>query len=87
MLLLSICRVKKKLADKLNLKKPKIEFGEKLRELRLSKNFTMVDLAVKCDTDSSYIGKIERGQINPGFDSLHKILTALDINITTAIFK
>ena len=64
-----------------------IEFGIKLRECRRSKNLTLVDLALMCETDSSYIGKIERGEISVGLDSLNKILTALDIQLITAIFK
>lgn len=65
----------------------RIEFGIKLRECRRSKNLTLVDLALICETDSSYIGKIERGEISVGLDSLNKILTALDIQLITAIFK
>ena len=79
--------MKKEPAKLKNLNKPRIEFGKKLRKLRLLKGFTIKSLALKCHTDSSYIGKIERGEINLGFDSLDNIFTALDIQIVQAIFR
>ena len=60
---------------------PRVELGKNIRKRRLSRKLTLVDLALLCATDSSYIGRIERGEINLGFDSLEKIFSALDLDI------
>lgn len=84
---MSICIVIKKPAGAKKFSGPRIELGKKIREHRLSKKLTIVDLAVMCETDSSYIGRIERGEINLGFDSLEKVLSVLDLDIIKLIFK
>ena len=46
-------------------KKPaKGVLGSRLRETRLNKEMTLLELAQKCDTYPDHIGRIERGDIN-----------------------
>ena len=78
---MSICKVKKKPAQAKIFSGPRVELGKNIRKRRLSRKLTLVDLALLCATDSSYIGRIERGEINLGFDSLEKIFSALDLDI------
>ena len=44
--------------------------GHRIREARKAKGLSQEDLALKSDTDPSYIGGVERGQRNPSFKKL-----------------
>lgn len=48
------------------------QIGEKLREIREKKGFTMRQVAEIIDIDYSYISKIEKGKI-PSLDKLNKL--------------
>jgi transcriptional regulator with XRE-family HTH domain len=52
-------------------------FGKKVRELRLAKGWTQEELAERTGLHSTYIGGVERGERNLGFDNLVKIARAL----------
>lgn len=54
------------------------KFGEQIRQLRLAKNWSQEELAVRAGLHSTYIGGIERGQRNLGFDNIIKLASALD---------
>ena len=51
--------------------------GTKIRELRLAKGFTQEVLAVRAGLHPTYIGGVERGERNVGFDNLLKLARAL----------
>ena len=53
-------------------------FGEKIRELRLAKNLTQEALASRAGLHPTYIGGIERGERNVGFDNILKLARAFD---------
>jgi len=55
--------------------------GERIREMRKTKNLTQEDLAYESDIDRSYIGGVERGERNLSFDKLCQIASALDCDI------
>lgn len=59
--------------------------GERIRTLRLAKNFSQEDLANEADIPLSQIGRIERGEINPTISSLYVIALALDIDLKTLV--
>jgi transcriptional regulator with XRE-family HTH domain len=52
-------------------------FGKRVRELRLAKELTQEALAERAGLHSTYIGGIERGERNVGFDNLLKLARAL----------
>ena len=56
-------------------------FGNKVRELRKSKNLSQEDLADKADLHRTYIGMIERAEKNITLVNIQKIANALEINI------
>lgn len=59
--------------------------GKKIKSLRLLKNITQAKLAEMAGIHEKHISKIELGIYKPGFETLEKILKALDINIETLI--
>ncbi len=54
------------------------KFGGRIRQLRLAKNWSQEELALRAGLHSTYIGGIERGQRNLGFDNIIKLASALD---------
>lgn len=60
-----------------------IEFGKRLRELRLSQNLTQEDLAEKSGLHKNYIGMIERGERNPSLVNLKIISKSLNLELST----
>jgi transcriptional regulator with XRE-family HTH domain len=55
--------------------------GERLRGYRISKGLTQEDLADLADVHFTYIGKIERGEINFTIDSIVNVSTALNVSL------
>lgn len=53
------------------------KFSVKLRYLREKKNISQDALAKLTDIDRSYIGRIDRGEVNISLDKLFKIAKAL----------
>ena len=58
-----------------------MQFGEKVRELRLAKNLTLRDLAGKVGVDFTYISKIENQKLSfgeyPSEELIRKIAKSL----------
>lgn len=54
-------------------------FGSHIRELRLQQNMTQESLAEKAKLHPTYIGGIERGERNIGFDNIIKLAAALNM--------
>ena len=56
------------------------QIGEKIRELRLAKGLTQMDLAFACnDKDYSQINRIELGKVNFSVSYLTLIAKVLDV--------
>ena len=53
-------------------------FGERIRKLRLAKNWSQEELAVQSGLHPTYIGGIERGERNLGLDNILKLARSLD---------
>ncbi len=51
--------------------------GKQIRTLRHAKGWTQEELAARSGLHPTYIGGIERGERNVGFDNLIKIAAAL----------
>ena len=53
-------------------------FGERIRQLRLAKDWSQEELAARSALHPTYIGGIERGKRNVGLDNMLKLARALD---------
>ena len=58
-----------------------IQFGERVRTLRLASGLTQEELCYKAEVELSQIYRIEKGKINPTLSILAAIATALEISI------
>lgn len=59
----------------------KSSFGQKLKQIRKSKNLTQAQLAELAGANEKHISKIETGVYFPTYKTLIKILEALDLSI------
>ncbi|WP_180118426.1 helix-turn-helix domain-containing protein [Acinetobacter sp. YH12096] len=57
-----------------------IEIGQLIRKKRKEKKITQEALALQCGIDRSYIGRIERGEVNITIEKLYEIALALKIS-------
>mgnify|MGYP000013382849 CR=1 FL=1 len=57
------------------------EIGNRIRNLRLSKGKTMINLAHDSDMEYIQLSRIERGQINTTIFQLYKIAQALEVDL------
>lgn len=55
--------------------------GLVIREHRIEKNIIQERLALMCDIDRSYLGRIERGEVNITVVKLSQIALILEISI------
>ena len=60
-------------------------FGAHVRDLRLERDLSQVQLANKGDFDRNYIGMIERGERNPSLLNLIRLAKALEIDLPTLL--
>ena len=60
-----------------------VRFGQRVRELRMSKGYSQEAFAARCELDRTYIGGIERGERNVALRNIEAIAKALNITITT----
>lgn len=56
--------------------------GEKIRNIRKSKNLTIVELSEKINVTSGYISQIERDLISPSLSVLKRLAKALDVPLS-----
>ena len=52
--------------------------GAKIREVRKEKGTSQDSFALKCGLDRSYMGRIERGEVNITVEKLYRIAAALE---------
>ncbi|MCE9685808.1 helix-turn-helix domain-containing protein [Shewanella sp. AS16] len=55
-----------------------IEFGHAMRKMRKHKGLSQDELALRAEIDRSYIGRIERAEVNITLDMVYKIAEVLD---------
>ena len=55
------------------------ELGNKLKKAREQAKFTQVDVATKANITPTYYAMIERGEVNPSFEILHKLTKILKV--------
>lgn len=59
--------------------KDKKIIGQKLKEIRQRKIMTQADVATKANITVNYYARIERGEENPSFDVIKRLVKALKI--------
>lgn len=57
-----------------------IAIGQLIRNKRLELKITQESLALQCGIDRSYVGLIERGEVNITVEKLYEIAEILKIN-------
>ncbi|WP_368559611.1 helix-turn-helix domain-containing protein [Acinetobacter indicus] len=57
-----------------------VSFGLKVREQRKLKKLSQERLALLCNIDRSYMGRIERGEVNITLEKIYEIARALEID-------
>ena len=62
-----------------------MKFGERLKQLRQSKDWSQPALAQAIGIEQSYLSKLENGKSEPSPDMLNRILAAFDIDIETLL--
>ena len=58
-----------------------VSFGSKVREQRKLKKLSQEKLALLCNIDRSYMGRIERGEVNVTIEKVYESAKALEIDI------
>ncbi len=58
-----------------------IALGEAIRRMRQSKDLSQEKLALLCDVDRSYLGRVERGDNNAALLTLVRIASALKVSV------
>lgn len=58
-----------------------ISFGLRIREQRKSKKISQERLALLCNIDRSYMGRIERGEVNITLEKVYEIAKFLEIEV------
>ncbi|WAU73625.1 helix-turn-helix domain-containing protein [Acinetobacter sp. TR11] len=56
-----------------------IQFGQLVRKYRKEKSMSQEQLALLCNMDRSYLGRIERGEVNPTLEKIYELASALEI--------
>jgi transcriptional regulator with XRE-family HTH domain len=59
--------------------KARKELGDKLKQARKKVKLTQAEVAQAADVNTNYYARIERGEENPSFEKLNKIMKALKI--------
>lgn len=57
-----------------------LQVGNKIRLYRKARNLTQEELGERLQIDQSYIGRIERGEVNITLDTLYKISSTLRVS-------
>ncbi|CAK3889075.1 putative transcriptional regulator [Vibrio crassostreae] len=58
-----------------------LHFGRKLRGVRKLKNVSQDRLALMADIDRSYVGRIERGEVNITLEKVYELASALECDV------
>ena len=63
------------------------QIGEKIRELRISRNKTIEDIALEAEMEYTQLSRIERGKINTGVYHLYKISKSLGVMLHELLWE
>lgn len=68
-----------------NMSELTVSFGLKVREQRKLKNITQEKLALICNIDRSYMGRIERGEVNVTLEKIYELANALEVPVISLL--
>ena len=57
----------------------RVAFGTRLRELRNRAGLTQEKLALRAELDRSYVGQVERGEVNISIENIAKLAAGLSV--------
>ena len=57
-----------------------IQFGQLVRKYRKERNMSQEQLALLCNMDRSYLGRIERGEVNPTLEKIYELADQLSVS-------
>lgn len=58
-----------------------IQFGQSVRKYRKERSMSQEQLALLCNMDRSYLGRIERGEVNPTLEKIYELSKAIGISV------
>ena len=58
-----------------------IQFGLLVRKYRKERNMSQEQLALLCNMYRSYLGRIERGEVNLTLEKIYELAKSLDVNV------
>jgi transcriptional regulator with XRE-family HTH domain len=58
-----------------------LELGIRIKKIRQSKNMSQNQLAANCSFEKSSMSKIESGQVNVSYLTLHRISKGLNVDV------
>lgn len=58
-----------------------VAIGQLIRKQRTQKSITQESLALQCGIDRSYMGRIERGEVNLTVEKLYEIASVLGVSV------
>jgi len=64
-----------------NMSELTVSFGLKVREQRKLKKLSQEKLALLCNIDRSYMGRIERGEVNVAIEKVYELAKALGVRV------
>ena len=56
------------------------KIGQLIRKIRMEKKISQESLALQCGIDRSYLGRIERGEVNLSVEKLYEIASVLGVS-------
>jgi XRE family transcriptional regulator, regulator of sulfur utilization len=61
------------------------QLGKRIRKLRSQRNWSQEEFADICTVNRSYMGRIERGELNLTLDSLEKVAKGLGVSVSALL--
>lgn len=61
------------------------QLGKRIKETRIKRGLTQLEVAEKADTSANYFAQIERGEVNPSYSMLRAIARALKVKLNDLI--
>lgn len=61
------------------------KFGQNIRKARTKAGLTQEQLAERADLHTNYYARVERGEENPSYETIEKIVKALKVKSATVM--
>lgn len=65
----------------------RLVFGRRLRELRCKQGMSQEQLGHRSGPHRNFVGKIERGEVSPTLDTIHKLARGLGVQVHELFVK